>query len=100
MTAKTKRRLLRVRQARANDFQRSQLANRFVNDIASIEAETRNLSDRIDDLGSLGELLGHAGLSMCPDEIACYASNSLQGVLALLRDLRRATKLPVKRGRK
>jgi len=76
---------------------RGQKAVRFVNDLKRVEIDLRILADRIDDLGEQGEALGHADASMCPDQVACYAANSLQGTLALLRDLRRAVKLPARR---
>lgn len=80
---------------------RTQKANRFINDLKHVETDLRILADRIDELGEAGEMIGQVeGAPMCPDQIACYASNSLQGTLALLRDLRRAVKLPAgKRGR-
>jgi len=89
--------------AKARALERSRLRNRFVNETAGIETDIRILADRIDDLGQLGEQIGHADPTrMCPDEVGCYASNCLQGVLALLREMRRATKFPAaaKRGRR
>lgn len=78
------------------------LEGKFTFELKSIETAIRIIADRIDDLGELGEQLGDASKQgMGPDEIACYAANGLQGTLALLRDLRRATKLAAgKRGRK
>lgn len=58
----------------------------FATELDNIQGQLADLSDRIDDLGNLGdEIIG----SSYPDEYACYASNSLQGTLALLREMGR-----------
>ena len=73
---------------------------RFGWELNDVTVSIRILADRIDDLGQLGMTIGQRrGAAMNPDQLACYASNTLQGTLALLRDLRRATRLPAgKRG--
>jgi len=70
--------------------------NRFVNDLAHVTEDIQELTDRIDDLGNLGDEITH---STDPDMLACYASNSLQATLALLRELRRVVLEPRKRRR-
>jgi|GEM_PF-4507495 len=92
---------MRTESAQRAAIRRSQV-ERFRWELNDVTTSIRILSDRIDDLGELGMTIGQRrNAAMNPDQLACYASNSLQGVLALLRDLRRATRLPTgKRGRK
>lgn len=57
---------------------------RFSSDLADIQYQLVTLADRIDDLGNLGDQLTGGTR---PDELACYASNSLQGTRALLCEM-------------
>jgi len=55
-----------------------------------VVATLKSLRDHIDDLGQLGDLLYDDSRDVDarePDTIACFASNSIEGTLALLRDL-------------
>lgn len=63
---------------------------KLVNEWLKINSDIREIADRIDELG------GAMGTDLA-DQIACYAANSLQGTLALLRELAPMLKKPSKR---
>ena len=60
---------------------------RWKRKLYSVRARLRALADDIDDLGETGAAIAQPDAMADPDTIACFASNSLQGTLALLRDL-------------
>ncbi|TAL29065.1 MAG: hypothetical protein EPN98_21730 [Phenylobacterium sp.] len=60
--------------------------NRFVNDLAMIQKTLEILANDIDNLGELAFTITHDERG---DQLGCYASNSLQGTMALLRDMGR-----------
>jgi len=64
----------------------------WANELTSVESNLRGLQRRIDELGDAGvEIVvaqGAPSMSDSADQVACYASNSIQGTLALLRELR------------
>ena len=91
---------MKTKSAQRSAIRRGQIA-RFVFEYKAIHTAIHDLADRIDDLGELGMTIGQRrNAAMNPDQLACYASNTLQGVLALLRDLRRATRLPAGKRRR
>ena len=57
---------------------------RFASDLYMVHNDIKELADRINDLGNLGDQLTGGTR---PDELACYASNSLQGTRALLCEM-------------
>lgn len=86
--------------AKAAAIRRGKFAS-FVFEHKEITTAIGILADRIHALGEAGEELALPGHAMCPEAIGGEAAVSLQGTLALLRDLRRATRLPAgKRGRR
>jgi len=59
---------------------------RFTANLRMIQSTLDLAAKEIDNLGVLGMKITH---STDPDEIACYASNGLQGPQALLREMER-----------
>lgn len=67
----------------------SDLEQNWVNFYDDVVHDLIRLRERIDNLGESAEDICRPGRSRGPDEIACFASNGIEGTLALLRELRK-----------
>jgi hypothetical protein len=65
-----------------------------------VQLEVKDLRARIDAIGEESQALGLGQPGQRdPDELGCYASNSLEGTLALLRELAEVLAAPARRRR-
>lgn len=79
---------------------RTAQANALRARLANVEAVLYGAIDEIDDIGERMQevVAAQAVARFDPDTLGCYASNSVQGVLALLRELGRLLPEPRRRG--